>query len=98
MNWRFRNCCRYFSVEEAGLPACFHIGEQTAVEGPGALFSTILNNLGNGMFRQVIGKLIFGGVFDRHPALQIVFVEAGLHWIPGMLQDAEMIVQSFAAL
>jgi predicted TIM-barrel fold metal-dependent hydrolase len=38
----------------------------------------------------VLGNLIFGGILDRHPALQIVFAEGGINWVPGALQDAEL--------
>src|SRR5262249_8363289 len=46
-------------------------------------------------FRKPLGQLIFGGVFDRHPKLQVVFAEGGLAWIPPALQDAENIYDSF---
>jgi predicted TIM-barrel fold metal-dependent hydrolase len=39
--------------------------------------------------------LIFGGVFDRHPKLQVVFAEGGISWIAPALQDAENIYDSF---
>jgi len=47
-------------------------------------------------FRKQFGCLVFGGVFDRHPKLKVVFVEAGLNWIPGVLQDADMLYASHA--
>jgi predicted TIM-barrel fold metal-dependent hydrolase len=80
-------------VAEAGLPLCFHVGEGTDLEhrgGLGALNMTLL-----APFRKPFGQLVFGGVFDRHPNLQIVFAEGGLAWIPPALQDAEMIFDSF---
>lgn len=36
-----------------------------------------------------------GGVFDRNPGLRVIFVESGLHWVPGALQDAGLIYESF---
>src|SRR5690606_35513154 len=36
-----------------------------------------------------------GGVFDRTPNLRIIFVESGIHWVPGALQQADMIYESF---
>ena len=82
-------------LEEAGLPVCFHIGESLNVEVPGGAPFTFFNNLAP--FRKNFGELVFGGVFDRHPKLRIVFTEAGagINWIPGILQDAEMIYDSF---
>jgi predicted TIM-barrel fold metal-dependent hydrolase len=85
---------RFWSVvAEAGLPVCFHVGEGTDVEhrgGVGALNMTLL-----APFRKPFGQMVFGGVFDRHPSLQVVFAEGGLAWVPPALQDAEAIFDSF---
>jgi predicted TIM-barrel fold metal-dependent hydrolase len=86
------------AIEAAGLPVCFHIGEQLVVTGRGAIMTTALNNLGGSYFRKLYGDLVFGGVFDRHPKLEIVFAEASLNWVPGLLQDADMVGESFAGL
>jgi predicted TIM-barrel fold metal-dependent hydrolase len=40
-------------------------------------------------FRKPLGQMIFGGVFDRYPNLQVVFAEGGIAWVPPALQDAE---------
>jgi predicted TIM-barrel fold metal-dependent hydrolase len=80
-------------VAEAGLPLCFHVGEGTDVEhrgGVGALNMTLM-----APFRKPFGQLVFGGVFDRHPDLRIVFAEGGLAWVPPALQDAEMLFDTF---
>jgi predicted TIM-barrel fold metal-dependent hydrolase len=34
-------------------------------------------------------------VFERNPGVRVVFVESGLHWVPGALQEADMIYESF---
>jgi len=85
-------------LEEAGLPVCFHIGESLNVDVPGGAPFTFFNNLAP--FRKNFGELVFGGVFDRHPKLRVVFTEAGagINWVPGILQDAEMIYDSFFPL
>ena len=83
------------AIEEAGLPVCFHIGENITVEGRGALAITALNSLGAIYFRRNFGQMVFGGILDRNPGLKVVFCEGNLHWIPGMLQDAETIYDSF---
>ena len=82
-------------LEEAGLPVFFHIGESLNVDVPGGAPFTFFNNLAP--FRKNFGELVFGGVFDRHPKLRVVFAEAGagINWVPGILQDAEMIYDSF---
>lgn len=80
-------------VAEAGLPVCFHVGEGTDLEhrgGHGALLMTLL-----APFRKPFGQLVFGGVFDRHPNLRVIFAEGGIAWVPPALQDAELIFDSF---
>jgi predicted TIM-barrel fold metal-dependent hydrolase len=84
------------AAEEAGLPVCFHVAEDLKGGGPGFLGAMSLHNLGP--FRRNLGELIFGGVLDRHPDLRIVFSEAGINWVPGALQDAELICDSFDEL
>ena len=71
---------------ELGLPLSFHI--LTAGQG---------SNIGDKAFRgpkmnsflgilranqDSVGTMIFGGVFDRHPELQVVCVEADAGWVP----------------
>jgi predicted TIM-barrel fold metal-dependent hydrolase len=81
------------AVSESGLPLAFHIGEAIPTAINGAVGVSVLTQM-NG-FQQQWAQLVFGGVFDRFPALKAVFVEAGLSWIPGMLHQADMIYNSF---
>ena len=80
---------RFWAIaEEAGLPVSFHIGEvpgQNMRGGFGTLFLTQA-----APFRRVFGNLIFGGILDRNPGLQVVFAEGGINWVAGALQDAEL--------
>jgi predicted TIM-barrel fold metal-dependent hydrolase len=75
---------------DAGLPISFHVGENVSLFGRGSVGSSLLITMSP--FRKAFGELVFGGVFDRHPNLQIVFAEGGLPWIPTTLQDAEAIL------
>ncbi len=66
---------------ELGLPLSFHIlttRDPFRARGPriNGFLSIIRGN------QDIIGTLIFGGVFDRHPALRIVCVEADAGWVP----------------
>lgn len=86
----------FWSVaEEVGLPICFHIGETLNFDIPGGAACATFTNLAP--FRKNFGELVFGGILDRHPKLRIVFAEAGagINWVPGILQDAEMVFDSF---
>jgi predicted TIM-barrel fold metal-dependent hydrolase len=80
------------ALEESELPVCFHVGEFSK-GGPGGRGITIMMNLGP--FRKQFAELVFGGIFDRHPKLQVVFIEAEINWIPGALQTASMAYESF---
>jgi predicted TIM-barrel fold metal-dependent hydrolase len=81
------------AVEESGLPLCFHIGEKTTHEGPGAMGAYILTAQQG--LRSTWGALTFGGVFDRHPGLKIVFAEGGIGWVAGALHDADVIYSAY---
>ena len=65
---------------ELGLPLAFHIlttrGE--AVRGPKMNgFLTIVRGC-----QDIMGTLVLGGVFERHPQLKVVCVEADAGWVP----------------
>ncbi len=84
------------AIEDAGLPICFHIGERpvnpaTSPRGAAGIF--VMQQMGG--MRNIWSQLTFGGVFERNPGLRVIFVESGLHWVPGALQEADMIYESF---
>lgn len=88
---------RFWEVaNEAGLPICFHVGEALNYEGRGALATGSL--LTFAPFRQPVSQLVFGGVFDRNPNLQIVFAEGGIGWALPWLQDAEALFDLYGDL
>ena len=76
------------AAAETGLPIAFHIGEVPALGGRGGFGTFFIVQAAP--FRRVFGNLIFGGILDRHPSLQIVFAEGGLNWVAGAVQDAEL--------
>jgi uncharacterized protein len=73
---------------EIGLPLSFHI--LTSKEGikDGAALGRTRGPKLNGFMtiirgcQDIMGTLIFGGVFERHPKLKIVCVEADAGWVP----------------
>jgi predicted TIM-barrel fold metal-dependent hydrolase len=64
-----------------GLPVAFHIltsREQGKARGPAMnSFLTIMRGC-----QDIMGTLILGGVFERHPKLKVVCVEADAGWVP----------------
>jgi predicted TIM-barrel fold metal-dependent hydrolase len=81
------------AIADGGLPLCFHIGENIPDDLPGSTHSYVLGQLGG--FRTTWGTLTFSGLFDRHPNLRVVFVEAGIAWVASMLHDADMLYGAF---
>jgi predicted TIM-barrel fold metal-dependent hydrolase len=66
---------------ELDLPLSFHIlttRNEAPVRGPriNSFLSIIRGN------QDIMGTLIFGGVFERYPALKVVCVEADAGWVP----------------
>jgi len=86
------------ALAEADIAVCFHIGENPGFDSKGAIATSVLASVGGMYFRSIFGQLTYGGIFDNYPTIRVAFVEANLHWIPGMLQDAEMIQASFRPL
>lgn len=73
---------------EADLTVNFHIGEVPGSGGRGGFGTFFIVQADP--FRRTFGQLVFGGVFDRHPALRTVFAEGGISWVAGALQDCEL--------
>ncbi len=80
------------TAEELGLPVYFHVGETLNFDIPGGVVTATLPIFTP--FRKNFAELVYGGVFDRHPNLRVIFAEAGINGIPGMLQDAEMLTDA----
>jgi len=80
------------AVVDLGLPPSFHILTSKTdsvlsrhVRGPKLNnFMTIIR--GN---QDIVGTMIFGGVFERHPRLRIVCVEADAGWAPHYMYRAD---------
>jgi predicted TIM-barrel fold metal-dependent hydrolase len=89
IDWSNPEMDRFWAVaEEVGLPVSFHIGEVPASGGRGGFGTFFIVQADP--FRRTFGQLIFGGVFDRFPKLQVVFAEGGINWVAGALQDCEL--------
>ncbi|HEX2591347.1 MAG TPA: amidohydrolase family protein [Rhizomicrobium sp.] len=66
---------------ELGLPLSFHILTTRGASQPrGPRINSFLSIIRG--CQDIMGTLIYGGVFDRHPNLKIVCVEADAGWVP----------------
>jgi predicted TIM-barrel fold metal-dependent hydrolase len=69
---------------DEGLPVTFHSGGTPwHGYGPHAMWVTKMEFMW--WARRPLWELIFGGVFERFPDLQVVFTEQGADWIPDLL-------------
>jgi uncharacterized protein len=83
------------AASELGLPINFHIGaSDSAISWYGTVPWPSLNTdaklvLGSAMLyinnATVVGNMIYSGVLERFPTLQVVSVESGVGWIPFIL-------------
>ena len=80
------------AVVDIGLPPSFHILTSRSdtpfaphIRGP-KLNSFMAIIRGN---QDIIGTLMFGAVFERHPELRVVCVEADAGWVPHYMYRAD---------
>ena len=67
---------------ELGLPLAFHIltGRDSLMRTRGPRMNSFLSIIRG--CQDILGTLILGGVFERHPKLRVVCVEADAGWVP----------------
>jgi predicted TIM-barrel fold metal-dependent hydrolase len=74
----------FATAVELGLPLSFHIlttrSGALAQNPRGPRINAFLSIIRG--CQDIMGTLIFGGVFDRHPGLKVVCVEADAGWVP----------------
>ena len=83
----------YHATVDAGLPLCFHVGAARGnVNWPGYKPSTALVKLTVMSFLDNVHGIcdvIFGGVCERFPTMNIVSVESGVGYLPYLLQSMD---------
>ena len=74
----------YEAAVDLGLPLSFHIltGKDDNFSAPvrGPRLNSFLSVIRG--CQDVMGTLVYGGVFERHPRLKVVCVEADAGWVP----------------
>lgn len=72
------------AAAESGLPISFHILTTSTARSRGVTAGARLNSflaIVRGI-QDIMSLLVFGGVFERHPSLRVVCVEADAGWVP----------------
>jgi predicted TIM-barrel fold metal-dependent hydrolase len=87
----------FSTIQDTGLPICFHIGLNTNLADVARRDPTpnmgVMVPLVPLMTAEALGMLIMGGVFERFPRLRTVFVEPGLAWVAWWLEIVDDMVQ-----
>ncbi len=68
------------AAAESGLPISFHILTTATGRVRGSRLNSFLAIVRG--IQDIMSLLVFGGVFERHPTLRVVCVEADAGWVP----------------
>ena len=80
------------TCEELGIALVTHVGGGEFPLGTnGQMGMQIYMCESDWLARRGLWQLIFGGVFERHPSLKIVFVEQRVAWVPETLRHLDSI-------
>ena len=88
-------------AEEIGIPIGFHLAvlvKKTRLDAENRGAANLVVATASRYAQEPPGMqllepmtgLIFAGVFDRHPRVKIVMAEAGLAWVPSMIQGLDI--------
>ena len=85
------------TIQATGLPVCCHIGVKLSYEELRHRDPTPQHGIANLVIpmtsAEALGMLIMGGVFERFPDLNFVFVESGIGWVAWWLYMIDDSVQ-----
>ncbi len=68
--------------EELGVPVNHHTGSAAPPMGPSDVDAIVFMLEVSWWAHRALTHLMVGAVFERHPALQVVFTEQGTAWVP----------------
>jgi predicted TIM-barrel fold metal-dependent hydrolase len=80
------------ACEDLDLPLCTHIaGGERPLGSTGVGGGLVIMAENPWMARRSLWQMIFGGVFERHPRLKLVFTEQRSSWVRETLRDLDSI-------
>jgi predicted TIM-barrel fold metal-dependent hydrolase len=84
------------AIEEVGLPISQHGGSGAPAYSPAGFAAILTLAIEHSFFSgRSLWQMILGGVFERFPKLQLVFVETGANWIaPAIRQLDRRIIEA----
>ncbi len=85
------------ACEELGMPVTHHTGSGSPDYGPYREAMVMFLVEATWWAHRTLWHLIFAGVLERHPDLQVVFTEQGAGWVPGQLATLDRYHQRMSA-
>jgi uncharacterized protein len=86
------------AAEEVGLPISFHIGGGLDVPTPDSWKALSFSTLVTMALAGPLTTMIFSGALERHPGLRLVLAEAGLGWIPYVVNRMDQATEKRAGM
>lgn len=77
----------YRAAQDMGMPLSFHILTTRQKQFRGSPLNGFMNTMR--ACQDIIGLFVYAGVFDRHPDLKLVSVEADAGWVPHYMYRAD---------
>src|SRR5262249_23050462 len=83
----------WVAAEETGVALSFHLGGglHTLRYNVGSWEMAAASSCSPMQLDELLAGVIFSGILDRHPRLQIVIAESGIGWVPYLLNRMELI-------
>jgi predicted TIM-barrel fold metal-dependent hydrolase len=79
------------ACEDLGMALCHHGGGAPSVAGGPAAMSILKLELANMSRISPLSHLVFGGVFERHPKLNLILTESVGPWWPTVMREMDSV-------
>jgi predicted TIM-barrel fold metal-dependent hydrolase len=84
------------ACQDTGLPISFHIGGGLTVPPPDSWRALTFTTVIAMQLAQPLVSMIFSGALERHPGLRLVVAEAGLGWVPYVINRMDAAAAKYA--